>query len=485
MNLSIITVNRMSNENLFDTKVQVLKCKVLKEVAKLAWNDELLEKILEIPEKIIPGTEPSMRCCVYKERAILSQRIKLAIGGNKANKRVIQVIKIACEDCPTGGYEVTSSCRSCLAHRCAEGCRRNAISFGTDQKAVIDKTKCIECGACAAVCPYHAIIDFKRPCESSCKVNAIGKGRDNEAEIDYEKCLSCGACVYACPFGAITDRSYILDAVDILKRTDGKKFAIVAPSIAGQFGNCDLDIISGGIKQLGFDVIVEAAAGADIVTERESRELEEKGFLFSSCCPAFVAFTEKNYPELVENISHNLSPAGTMAYIIKSKYPDAKTVFIGPCTAKKAEYRREEYKGLIDCVLTFEELEALLESKQVDLGKVEPYKLSGASLFGRRFATSGGLTGAVERSVKEQGLDIELKPTVCNGIEECKVALLKISKNLPVGNFIEGMACKGGCVSGAGCLTHSSKNAVAVEKFAKSSLLETIEQSAECTIKNI
>lgn len=475
----------MTNDNLFDTKVQVLKCEVLKEVAKLAWNDELLEKILEIPERIIPGSEPSMRCCVYKERAILSQRIKLAIGGNKANKRVIQVIKIACEDCPTGGYEVTSSCRSCLAHRCAEGCRRNAISFGADQKAVIDKTKCVECGACAAVCPYHAIIDFKRPCESSCSIKAIGKGCNNEAEIDYEKCLSCGACVYACPFGAITDRSYILDAVDILKRNEGgKKFAIVAPSIAGQFGNYDFNTISGGIKQLGFDEIVEAAAGADVVTVRESCELEEKGFLFSSCCPAFVAFVEKNYPELAVNISHNLSPAGTVAAIIKAKYPNAKTVFIGPCTAKKAEYRREEYKGLIDCVLTFEELEALFESKGIDLSNVAPYKGSGASLFGRRFAASGGLTGAVERSVEEQGLDIDLKPTVCNGIDECKVALLKISKNLPVGNFVEGMACKGGCVSGAGCLTHSNKNAIAVEKFAKNSPFDTIEKSAGNLIDN-
>lgn len=469
----------MDYNNIFDTKVQVLKCKVLKEVASLAWSNELLEKILEIPEKIIPGTEPSMRCCVYKERAILSQRIKLAIGGNKTNKRIIQVIKIACEDCPTGGYEVTSSCRSCLAHRCAEACKRNAISFGADQKAVIDKEKCVECGSCAVVCPYHAIIDFKRPCESSCKVNAIGKGCDNEAEIDYEKCLACGACAYACPFGAITDRSYILDAVDLLKSASNERpvFALIAPAIVGQFGNASVGQIIGGIKQLGFTDVVEVASGADIVADRECDEFIEKGFLFSSCCPAFVSFIEKNYPDLNEYISHNLSPAGTLAALVKEAYPGAKNVFIGPCTAKKAEYRRDEYKGLIDCVLTFEELQALFESRNVNLTDIAVDIPSGASPYGRKFAVSGGLTGAVAQALAEKNSNSEVKPLVCSGIDQCRAALLKTQKKVIKENFVEGMACSGGCVSGAGCLTHSAKNAVSVDIFAKTSDCKTIKQS--------
>lgn len=463
----------MKNDNLFDTKVQVLKCNVLSEVAKLAWNDELLEKVLEIPETIIPGTEPTMRCCVYKERAILSQRIKLAIGGNKKNKRIIQVIKIACEDCPTGGFEVTSSCRSCLAHRCAEACKRGAISFGSDQKAVIDKTKCVECGACAAVCPYHAIIDFKRPCESSCSVGAIGKGTDNEAEIDYDKCISCGACVYACPFGAITDRSYILDAIDLLKGAKkekgegGKVIAIVAPAIAGQFGSVNVEKIFGGIIKLGFTDVVEVAYGADIVAEKECVELGEKGFLFSSCCPAFVAYIEKNYPDQKEHISENLSPAGTLAALIKRDNPDAKVIFIGPCTAKKAEYKRDEYSGLIDCVLTFEELQALFESRGINLNEVEPYRLSGASYFGRKFAASGGVADAIKHTV-ENDSSFVLNPLVCSGIAECRSALIRKDKGVLKENFVEGMACKGGCVYGAGCLTHSPKNPVAVDLYAKS-----------------
>ncbi len=475
------------NENIYDTKVQVLKCKVLKEVSKLAWSNELLEKVLEIPEKIIPGTEQSMRCCVYKERAILSQRIKLAIGGNKNNKRIIQVIKIACEDCPTGGYEVTASCRSCLAHRCAEACRRNAISFGADQKAVIDKEKCIECGSCAAVCPYHAIIDFKRPCESSCSVNAIGKGCDNEAEIDYEKCISCGACAYACPFGAITDRSFILDAVDMLKKSsaDIPVYALIAPAIAGQFGNADIGQIISGIKQLGFTDVFEAAAGADVVTDRECDEFLEKGFLFSSCCPAFVSYIEKNFPELKGNISSNLSPMGTLAALLKESKPEAKIIFIGPCTAKKAEYRREEYKGLVDCVLTFEELQALFESKDIDIKKLNLAEASGASPYGRRFAASGGLAAAVSQSLKEKNVDVTFNPLVCSGITECRAALLKTAKKVIKENFVEGMACAGGCVSGAGCLTHSNKNALSVDKFAAASDIPTIGASVDNIVKKV
>ena len=151
--------------NKFDNKIQLLKHKVLKEVATLAWKDTLLENIIEIPKMISPGKVPTMRCCVYKERAILNERVKLAIGGNRFNKKVIQVIDIACEDCPTGGYEVTSACRGCLAHRCEEVCPVGAITFGSDQKAHIDKSKCVECGRCASACPYNAINNYKRPCE--------------------------------------------------------------------------------------------------------------------------------------------------------------------------------------------------------------------------------------------------------------------------------------------------------------------------------
>ena len=158
---------------IFDTKVQHLKYKVLREVARHAWDDTLLQAIPDIPKDIVPGNKPTMRCCVYKERAILAERVKLAMGGNKENKNVIEVIDIACDECPASGFEVTNTCRGCLAHRCEDVCPKGAISFDEHQKAHIDKDKCIGCGMCARVCPYSAITRNRRPCENACKVKAI------------------------------------------------------------------------------------------------------------------------------------------------------------------------------------------------------------------------------------------------------------------------------------------------------------------------
>ena len=180
----------------FDTKVQYLKYKVLREVARQAWQDTLLENVLDIPKIIVPGKQPTMRCCVYKERAILAERVKLAMGGSADNPNVIEVIDIACDECPVGGYEVTNACRGCLAHRCEDVCRRGAISFDENHVAHIDKTKCVECGQCAKVCPYTAIVSRKRPCQNACKVKAISMNEEKAATIDNNKCISCGACVY-------------------------------------------------------------------------------------------------------------------------------------------------------------------------------------------------------------------------------------------------------------------------------------------------
>ena len=463
----------------FDTKVQHLKYKVLREVAREAWNDTLLESVLDIPTKIVPGTTPTMRCCVYKERAILAERVKLAMGGDKENPNVIEVIKIACDECPMGGYEVTNACRGCLAHRCEDVCRRNAISFDHQHVAHIDKSLCVGCGSCAKGCPYTAIISRKRPCENACKIKAISMSEDKSASINNEKCISCGACVYQCPFGAIMDKSFILNVIDLIKKSENnqkyKVYAVVAPSISSQFTYAKLGQVISGIKALGFHTVIEAALGADMVAEAESRELVEKGFLTSSCCPAFVSFIEKNFPTMVPHISHNLSPMATIAKYIKEHEEGAKIVFIGPCTAKKAEVQREAIKPYVDAAMTFEELQALFDSRDIDITTLGEDVLDNASYFGRIFARSGGLSDAVKEALKEQGLeDFDLKPCACDGIEECRIALLKKNKNLLDANFIEGMACIGGCIGGAGCLTHGEKNKAEVDKYGMEAYEKTI-----------
>lgn len=466
----------------FDTKVQHLKYRVLREVARFAWNDALLDNILNIPEIIVPGKTPTMRCCVYKERAIVSDRVKLAMGGDKENPNVIEVIETACDECPMGGYEVTNSCRGCLAHRCEDVCRRGAISFDHNHTAHIDKSKCVDCGVCAKVCPYTAIINRKRPCESACKIKAISMNEDKAAKINNDKCIACGACVYQCPFGAIMDKSFILDVIDIIKKSENnskyKVFAVVAPSISSQFTYAKLGQVITGLKELGFHTVVEAALGADMVAYKESAELAEKGFLTSSCCPAFVSYIEKAFPDMLPLVSHNLSPMAEIAKYIKEHDAPCKVVFIGPCTAKKAEVQKENVKPYIDAAITFEELQALFDSKDIDITTLNQDVLDNASYFGRIFARSGGLSDAVAQGLKEQNItDFELKAVACDGIEECRTALLKKSKNVLNGNFIEGMACKGGCIGGAGCLTHGEKNKAEVDKYGREAYEKSISEA--------
>ena len=467
----------MSKIRKFDTKVQHLKYKVLREVSRLAWEDKLLENLLDIPKQIVPGNEPTMRCCVYKERAILGERVKLAMGGDPTNPNVIQVIEIACDECPVGGYEVTNACRGCLAHRCEDVCKFGALTFDSNHVAHIDKSKCKECGACAKVCPFAAIVSRKRPCQNACKVKAISMNNEKAAKIDNAKCIQCGACVYQCPFGAITDKSYILDAINILKKseTEGYKvYAVVAPSISSQFSYAKLGQVITGLKQLGFHDVIEAALGADMVAMAEAKELSEKGVLTSSCCPAFVQYIKANFPTLVDKISHNLSPMALLAKYIKETTPNSKVIFIGPCTAKKAEAQLDSVKPYVDTVLTFEELQALFDSRDLDIASLEEGVLDNASYFGRIFARSGGLSDAAAQAMKEQNIDFTIKPVVCDGIEACRVALLKLNKGVLDGNFIEGMACIGGCIGGAGCLTHGEKNKAEVDKYGREALEKTI-----------
>ena len=472
----------------FDTKIQYLKYKVLREVARYGFEDNLDAAYYEIP-KLIVKEKPTMRCCIYKERAIVEERIKLAMGGDKKNPNVIEVIEIACDECPVSGHVVTESCRGCLAHRCEDVCRRGAITFDEQQKAHIDKSKCVECGQCAKVCPYSAIINQKRPCEKACKIKAISMSSEEHraAHIDNEKCISCGAWVSQCPFGAIVDKSFILDAVNLIKGShenqDYKVYAVVAPSISSQFSYAKLGQVITGIQRLGFYHVIEAALGADMVAYKEAAELAEKGFLTSSCCPAFVSYIKKNFPTMVDKISHNLSPAAEIGRYIKETTPGAKVVFIGPCTAKKMEFKEgEPASQYIDCTLTFEELQALFDSRNIDLTTLEEGVLDNASYYGRIFARSGGLSDAVVEALKEQNNeDFKLNAIACDGIEACKAALLRASKNVLPNNFIEGMACTGGCIGGAGCLTHGEKNKADVDKYGKQAMEKTILDAISVT----
>lgn len=466
---------------IFDTDVQKLKYMVLREVARAAYDDNLTETYREIPKIIAPGPKPTRRCCIYKERAIAQERVHLAMGGDKGKKNVIEVISIACDECPVSGYTVTQSCRGCLAHRCAAACPRQAISFDEHQHAHIDPSRCVNCGQCAQVCPFTAIQKYTRPCENACKIKAISMGEEGVAHIDEEKCTSCGACVYQCPFGAISDKSQIVDVIRMFRESENNKrhrvYALVAPSISSQFRYAKVGQIITALKSLGFYSVVEVALGADMAAWHEAKELSERGFLTSSCCPAFVHYVKTAFPKLEKHISSTPSPMAMLSAYLKERDPDAKTVFIGPCTAKKAEAKREDVAPLVDAVLTFEELQALIDSRDFDVSALPEDVLDNASYFGRIFARSGGLSEAVAQSLKEQNIDFEVKPAVCDGIEACRVALLKANRGMLPENFIEGMACKGGCIGGAGCLTHGVKDAGEVDRYGREAMEKTIQDA--------
>ena len=259
--------------------------------------------------------------------------------------------------------------------------------------------------------------------------------------------------------------------------TNLDKFPVVAPSISSQFNYAKLGQVITGLKKLGFYTVIEAALGADMVAMAESKELSEKGFLTSSCCPAFVQYIKSSFPNLLPLVSHNLSPMATLAKYIKKTNEKAKVVFIGPCTAKKAEAKLDSVKPFIDSVLTFEELQALFDSKNIDITTLEEDVLDNASYYGRIFARSGGLSDAVSQALTEQNIEFPLKPSVCDGIENCRIALLKKSKNVLDANFIEGMACTGGCIGGAGCLTHGEKSKADVDKYGKEAFEKTISNA--------
>ena len=437
-----------------DENVIKIKHAVLLEVAKAAFAGNLDEIRDDIPFTLIPGPTPQFRCCIYKEREIIRQRVRLAEGkAPSANDdgNIIQVISSACEDCPISSYTVTENCQNCLGKACINACKFGAIEAGR-LLSHIDPQKCKECGRCAQACPYNAIAHLKRPCKFSCPVNAITYNEYGISVIDESKCIRCGKCIHSCPFGAIGSKTYIVDVIDAIKSENKHVYAMVAPAAEGQFGaNITMNSWKKAMQAVGFNGFVEVALGGDMTAAYEADEwleaYEAGEKKVTSCCPGFVNMVRKHYPELADKISTTVSPMCAVSRMIKAKDPDAVTVFIGPCVAKKSEVHDQKIEGNADYVLTFSEIRAIMKAKGVQL-EADDTSYQEGSVFGKRFANSGGVTAAVIESMKEKGEDVDCKVCKANGAAECKKALLLMKAGKLPENFIEGMACEGGCVGG-------------------------------------
>ncbi len=465
----------------FENQVQLVKYEILKAVSTFALEGSLLQMRRHIPTLVDSGPDPRFRCCIYHERAITTERVRMVMGGNPEDPNLIEVLDAACDQCPTTRYRVTEACRGCIAHRCESSCPVGAIRFFR-QQAIIDTEKCISCGRCQQACPYNAIVDCMRPCQRACPTGAIAIDDSEKAVIDEGLCIRCGACVYRCPFGAMQEKSEIIGLIDALKDDNGPVYAMLAPAFSTQFDYTDLGRVVRGMKHLGFADVVEVALGADVVVADEAEEWQhhvaKEPFMTTSCCPAFLSFVEKKHGDLIHQVSKTPSPMAATAALIKRIDPQARVCFIGPCIAKKMEKERATGSaGRTDFVLTFEELAALLDAKIPDLSSLEPAPLNNASDKARGFAATGGVTVAIEAHIEHKRLPTAFLPLKGDGIARCD-QLLKIARAGRLeGNFIEGMACEGGCIKGPVTMHHGKQDKKALKAYCDGAVEKSTEDA--------
>ena len=427
---------------------------------------------------------------IFLERAIVAERIRLAIGlpvrsadehepiskgieGAIKTERfyeppLVNVIDFACNACPQNSYFVTDTCVGCLANPCANVCPKDAIRI-VNGRSIIDQNKCIKCGRCKDVCPYGAIVHRERPCEKACGMDAIESDEYGRAKINYDKCVSCGMCIVNCPFGAIADKSQLFQVIQTIK-SEYEVYAIMAPAFVGQFGpKVNLKTIDDAMSKLGFNGVYEVSIGADLCTIEEAHDFLDNvpsklKFMGTSCCPSWSVMAKKEFPEFKDNISMALTPMVLTARLVKKEHPNCKIVFVGPCSAKKLEASRKSVRSDVDFVLTFEELMGMFIAKNVDFNTLTEKPLKNeTSADGRGFAVSGGVAQAVVNVIKRIDPTKDVKVESAQGLRNCKKLLQMAKAGKYDGYLLEGMACPLGCVSGAGTIATSTKTKAMVE----------------------
>ncbi|AQT68977.1 Iron hydrogenase 1 [Anaerohalosphaera lusitana] len=472
----------------YQNNAQRIKTTLLIETARLAFEGKLQREIDRVPVNLYPRDRTGARCCVYKDRAITKYRL-MAIMGHAvetetdelkmlgeyavdADKRekpadpILTVIDEACSACLKGRHYVTNVCKGCVARPCTVNCPKDAIQVVNGQ-AIIDDDKCVNCGLCVNVCPYHAIVYVPVPCEEACPVGAIAKGADGREHIDYDKCTFCGKCMQACPFGAIMERSQMVDVIGKLK-SDRKVVAMLAPAMAGQFP-AEFGKLCAAVRAMGFDNVMEVAEGAAITAEHEANELADRlgdgeQMMTSSCCPAYMETVRKHVPEMAKFVSDTPTPMHYAAKLVKDREPDAVTVFIGPCVAKRHEAMSDE---LVDYVLTTDELGAMLVGQELDIDEFIAADLGeGPGSEAREFAVTGGVTGAIRAKCG----DNRVKAMQVDGIGKKELKMLRrYAKAGCDANFIEVMSCQGGCVAGPCNISKPKAAERRVRKFVEQS----------------
>ena len=499
-----------------------IKKEILVRIIKAFLSDDFEEQARLIPYDMRPkGMEVPYRCCVYKERAIIKARtlaglgfsieeddetVSLAKYAQKALEREeiseknLTVLQSACKGCNSNKIYVTDLCQGCIARPCMSSCKFGAISV-VNGRSVIDDSKCKKCQMCVKACPYNAIVKISVPCEDACPVGAIKKDETGFASIDYDRCISCGKCTSACPFGAVHERSQIIDILKAIK--DGKKvIAMVAPAIAGQFpGN--IYQLKTAIKKAGFTDVYEVAQGADITAHYEAEEFVERmaeakeqqtewldkwvneggydakegdlkekppvrNFMTTSCCAGYNQLIAKHLPEIKPYVSTTGTPTYYISEIIKKEIPDAITVFVSPCVAKRAEGFSNPN---VDFVMNSEELGALFIAKKIEITECEEEQyVVESSKHARNFGFTGGVADSVKASLRDETI---IKPFVINGLN--KESIRQLRKFAQSGeceggcNMIEVMCCEGGCIGGNATVNNQKMAKKQIDSLANAS----------------
>ena len=469
-----------------------IKKEILVRIIKAFLSNDFEEQARLIPYDMRPkGMEVPYRCCVYKERAIIKARTiaglghsieeddetvslakyaKEAIDRKEISEKHLTVLQSACKGCNSNKIYVTDLCQGCIARPCMSSCKFGAISV-VNGRSVIDETKCKKCQMCVKACPYNAIVKLSVPCEDACPVGAIKKDETGFASIDFEKCISCGKCISSCPFGAVHERSQIIDILKAIK--DGKKvIAMIAPAIAGQFPGTIYQLKS-AIKKAGFADVYEVAQGADITANVETKEFLERmeeghKFMTTSCCAGYNQLIKKHLQEIKPYVSTTGTPTYYISEIIKKEIPDAVTVFVSPCVAKRAEGFDNPN---VDFVMNSEELGALFVAHHIQITECdeEQYAVE-SSKQARNFGFTGGVAESVKASLPDESV---INPCVINGLNKESIRTLK--KYATAGeceggcNMVEVMCCEGGCIGGNAVVNNQRAAKKQIDALAQNS----------------
>ena len=285
----------------------------------------------------------------------------------------------------------------------------------------LKKSNCKNCYKCIRHCPVKAI-----------------RFSGNQAHIISDECILCGQCFVVCPQNAkeIVDER---EKVKVLLQGEEPVVVSLAPSFIANYEGVGIESMRRALKKLGFYDVEETAIGATIVKKEYERMLreEDRDIVISSCCHSINLLIQKYFPSLLGYLADVVSPMQAHCLDIKKRIPNAKTVFIGPCVAKKDE--AQSYKDIVDAVLTFEELTKWLEEEQVELEQeIDSEEYSRA----RFFPTTGGVLKTMEKDY------LRYNYIALDGVEKCIVALRDIEKGNVHKCFIEMSACAGSCSGG-------------------------------------